>query len=358
MIRRVLGAMTGTSCDGLDLALLEVEGHGLELQTRFVQGFQYDLGDLGPRLRRLAEGEACTMEELCRLNEDFSSFHSDCIIKSNIGNIDLFVPHGQTLFHAPPLSLQMINLQKIAADLMVPVMGDLRGLDLAKGGQGAPITPLADYFFYRKKGEKRVIINLGGFCNLTFLPDDGLTENILGFDVCTTNLLLNLLSRMILNQPYDDGGKNAHEGKEIPDLRKDLETRLINQKKQGCSLGQQYFPDESWFRGHPLSVDLLKTSCLAIGSVIGSTVNSLGADRLLIAGGGSHNKVLMEAINNEAGLAPEQCSQYGPPSEFREAASMALLGTLCLDKVPITLEATTGAKEKFISGLFIDPRTP
>jgi len=350
--------MTGTSCDGLDLALLEISGHGENLQPKYLRGTQHDLGDLGPQLRRLAEGHACTLEELCRINNEFSSHHVQCIKASEFGQIDLFVPHGQTLYHAPPLSIQLINLQKIASELMVPVIGDLRGLDLARGGQGAPITPKADHFFYGRSDENRVVLNLGGFCNLSFLSSNAQLESIQGFDVCATNLLLDLLARKVLDRPYDFEGQGASEGTEIPALRQNLEARLKRQHLKGQSLGQRDLPHLEWMEGQSLNHDLLKTACLAIGSVIGSAVHSLKADRLLVAGGGAHNQVLMHAISQSAGLLPEPCGNYGPPSEYREAASMALLGTLSYDRVPITLESVTGAKGSFISGLTIDPRYP
>lgn len=358
MTRRVIGTMTGTSCDGLDLALLELDGQGMDLLPRFIKGQQFSLGQLGPRLRNLAEGQACTMEELCRLNHDFTSFHVECVRKANLGTVNLIVPHGQTLYHSPPHSLQLINLSLLSGKLNTPVMGDLRAMDLAKGGQGAPITPLADHFLYGCQGKKQVIVNLGGFCNLTFLPSDGSLSHIRGFDICSTNLLLDLLSRNILNRPYDEGGEGAKKGKEIPSLRKFLEEQLLQQQQLGSSLGQSHLPSLNWFNDFPFTPDLLTTACLAIGTVIGQTIKSLKADELLVAGGGAHNSVLMSAINQSSGLTPKSCDDQGPPSEYREAASMALLGALCIDKVPITLKAVTGANESFISGSYVDSKIP
>lgn len=356
MKRRVLGTMTGTSCDGLDISLLEIEGKGLNLKATFIEGSHHDLGELGKRLRNLSEGQSMTMEDLCQLNHDFTSFHIRCIEKSHSTPLDLIVPHGQTLFHAPPLSLQLIDLSQLGAKLMVPVIGDLRGADLARGGQGAPITPLADQFLYGNSKERKVIANFGGFCNLTLLSGDGVIENIRGFDVCVTNLLLDLLARNILEKPFDKDGLGAREGEEIPSLRKKLEQKLRSQFQKNSSLGQHDLPDESWFHGLEPNRDLLKTSCLAIGKIIGEAVSSLNPERLLVAGGGALNPVLMDAVSQSCGLSPESCDNYGPSSEYRESSAMAILGALAQDRVPTTLQSVTKAEDTFISGLYLDPR--
>src|SRR6185436_14618647 len=131
--------------------------------------------------------------------------HARAVAKAAAGcRLDLIAAHGQTVFHAPPLSWQMLNPWPLVRDLQTSVVFDLRGADLAHGGQGAPITPLADWVLFRSNSRTRAVVNLGGFCNLTLLPP-GRPDMVRGFDVCACNQLLDHIARGILQRPFDEG---------------------------------------------------------------------------------------------------------------------------------------------------------
>ena len=174
--RLAAGCMTGTSLDALDAALVSVAGHGLEMKATFLRGRTFPLGPLARRLRALAEQEPRRAGEIAVLARDFALFHLDalrrlcCEKPRGFRRPDLVCIHGQTVFHAPPVSWQLLNPAPIAYGLKTPVVYDLRAADLACGGQGAPLTPLADWVLYGSVAEPRVIVTLGGFCNLTRLP--------------------------------------------------------------------------------------------------------------------------------------------------------------------------------------------
>jgi anhydro-N-acetylmuramic acid kinase len=349
--RFVLGAMTGTSCDGMDLALLRIEGTGPNIEPHFVDGWSFSLGSLGPRLRSFAEGERLNAQELTALNLDFSQQHVDAVRSLNLSQLDLFSVHGQTVYHAPPLSWQMINLSWMAGQLETQVIGDLRGADLAKGGQGAPITPLSDSLFYGDATESRAVVNLGGFCNVTLLPKGNGRSQIQGYDLCMANQFLDFLARDMLGKPFDENGEVAMAGKSVPALKSIWLERFNSQRQQGKSLGQEDLPNESWIPENIAVADALMTACDALAQCVADDLKQSGCDRILIAGGGWRNQALRERLKVNAHCVVEVCDAFGPPSDFREAAAMALLGVMALDGEVITLPQVTRCQGKPLAGL-------
>ncbi len=150
--RLVVGCMTGTSCDGIDAALVRLSGEGLAMKATVVRHLGRPLESLGAMIRGIASGDAVTAECIAEVGWWFGLAHTT-VIEELIGDqsVDLIAVHGQTLFHAPPLSWQWINPHPIARRFNAPVVFDLRGADLAAGGQGAPITPLADWILFRAR---------------------------------------------------------------------------------------------------------------------------------------------------------------------------------------------------------------
>ena len=355
--------MTGTSLDGIDCALIEATGTGLEMKPRFVRGVSGSLGELAPRLRALAEQQPMSAGDIARLSRDFALMHARAI-KGLLGEsetCDLISVHGQTVFHAPPASWQLFNPAVLAHETGIDVVCDLRAADLAAGGQGAPITPLADWVWLRSATERRVILNLGGFANATLLPRDEGPESIAlirGMDICACNHILDGVARVALGKPYDEDGKAAAAGTVNAEARDELLAVLSRQASGGRSLGtgDEAIGEDGWIDRLCNRIDpndLAATTCAALGGTIGrslaaSAAPSHGAiSRVLVAGGGAKNQVLMREIS--AGLAVanpavriEPTDSHGLPGAFREAAEMAVLGALCQDRVPITLPAVTG----------------
>ncbi|MFM9994534.1 MAG: anhydro-N-acetylmuramic acid kinase [Phycisphaerales bacterium] len=341
--RLVAGCMTGTSLDGLDAALVRIEGRGLAMSARFVRGITRPLGDLAGPLRRLAEQEPMSAGAIAALARDFALLHADALRKL-VGpdRVDLVAVHGQTVFHAPPVSWQLMNAGPIARALGVPVVSDLRAADLAAGGQGAPITPLADWILLRHAGEARAVANLGGFCNITRLPAGGDASAVTGQDVCACNHLLDTVARTLFNTPFDADGARASAGSVHGEAVGDLDRVLRGAGRPGRSLGTG---DEAaeWvacWRARIRADDLAATACGAIARAIADAASDV--DRLLLAGGGAKNRALARAIASACPAAVEPLDTHGLPGAYREAACMGVLGALCQDRVPITLPAVTG----------------
>jgi 1,6-anhydro-N-acetylmuramate kinase len=354
--RRVaLGAMTGTSLDALDMALVEITESGLHSCATLLHHNTFDLGALRPRLRAASQGKPFSAGDFARLALDFGNFHAASALEmlkahnsaaSTTLAVDVAGIHGQTIFHAPPLSWQIINLFPIARALRCPVASDLRGADLAAGGQGAPITPLADWILFRGH-RPRAIVNLGGFCNITWLPssvDDAAKIN--GRDVCACNHILDHAAKLALDLDFDPEGSNAAKGSVHPLAETALTAALKNAAAQNRSLGSG---DEGldWvnqWAPQLTSCDLLATAVFAVAKSIAQSIltSNSPSHEVLLAGGGAMNATLCKRIEE---LVQRPVFNTDVASKIhisaRESVAMAVLAVLAWDGFSITLPNVT-----------------
>jgi 1,6-anhydro-N-acetylmuramate kinase len=367
--------MTGTSMDALDAVLLTVEGNGLELRAALRRCLTHPLDSLAEPLRRLALSEPMPAGQTAELARDLALRHIALIRELARGEpLDLVAVHGQTIFHAPPLSWQLLAPAPIVAALQVPTVFDLRAADLAAGGEGAPITPIADYVLFRHDRQTRAIINLGGFANYTLLPArSALSADaqrhplcaVRGGDICACNQLLDALARQLFGKPFDEDGRRAAAGRVRADVRDSLVALLRQQARAGRSLGTG---DElgGWVAGrraHHSGADLARSACEALAVVIGETIAQVADEhevgplhRVLLAGGGVNNPVLCAALARQARAETGPTDDCGVPAGYREAVAMAILGALSQDGVPITLPQITGVREPApLAGAWIYP---
>jgi anhydro-N-acetylmuramic acid kinase len=346
----VVGCMSGTSLDAIDAALVEIDGKGLEMRARFVRGTSHPLKSLGTLLRPLTESRPRPLSDVTRYAVMIGMSHQVAIRRLLDGHgvaPDLIGVHGQTVFHEPPNSMQLINPHSIAMEFRVPVAFDFRGADLAAGGTGAPITPLADHILFRDEKESRAVLNLGGFANYTWLPatrrqgGDAL-GSIRGADICSCNQLLDYIARRWFKERYDPGGSRAARGIVHPEAEEFLSMMLQGQSERQRSLGTGDEATE-WprtFQHHCNGEDLAATACAVIGQVIGTTLGE--AERVIIGGGGGQNKTLLDGIRAHCRAEIVDSDRLGVPAQYREAVCMAVLTALAADGVPITLPQVTG----------------
>jgi anhydro-N-acetylmuramic acid kinase len=337
--------MTGTSLDALDVALVEILGHGIAMKPRFVRGASRSLTGVRDSLRALAEQTPLPAGQIARLMLDFSALHADAIESLLSGErCDLVCVHGQTVAHVPPASWQLMQPAPIAHRLGTPVVFDLRQADLAAGGQGAPLTPIADWVWVRSlapgQGATRTaVVNLGGFCNVTVLGPGASSDGVpdaRGFDLCPCNQLLDAIARKLMHREFDEDGAEAMSGEVHAAAFEDLLGALVALAKPGRSLGTG---DEAleWitrWRAQATPRDLAASACEAIGERIGEATREAGL--VLLAGGGVRNRRLVRAIESCAPARVRSTGAFGLPEEYREAAHFAVLGALCQDRVAIT----------------------
>jgi 1,6-anhydro-N-acetylmuramate kinase len=343
--------MTGTSLDGIDAALVRLTGFGHSATAEVLSHAAAPLGPEVQTLRALAHDEPVTAADIVRARRLLSDRTASVMLEAAGGQtVTLAAVHGQTVLHAPPDSWQLIDAARIATALNCPVASDLRAGDLAAGGAGAPITPLADWVLCRGP-QPRAIINLGGFCNITWLPGhDGNIEDIRGRDICPCNHLLDAAARTRLHQPFDRGGGTAAGGVADPALVDRLIATISPLAAAHRSLGSG---DEcfEWLStvADVETAPLLASIAAAIGHVIGRAVR--GVDEVLLAGGGARHIPLCKAIAAAAEVPCHTADAIGVPIEAREAACMAVLAALDADGCPSTLAGVTGRGEHHLVGM-------
>ena len=346
--------MTGTSLDGIDAAVVEFVVDPAGHRPRVTGHASGPLGGAAGTLRALAGGEACTAAEIVAARRLLSDRTADVMLEALGGApAEYAAVHGQTVLHAPPDSWQLIDATRIAAVLNCPVASNLRGGDLATGGQGAPITPLADQALFTADAP-RAIINLGGFCNVTWLPARGDAGSVRGCDVCPCNLLLDAASHRALGVAPDDGGRCALAGTPDPALT----AFLRRYASAGRSLGTgdeaaEWLDSAANAASDPAT--LLASIAQAVGAHIAKEALSQPAADIVLAGGGARNVALTNAIDAACDVPVRLSDAAGVPIETREAACVAILAYLDSVGRPLTDPGVTGRTTPAISAEWCAP---
>jgi anhydro-N-acetylmuramic acid kinase len=369
--RRVaVGLMAGTSLDGIDVALVAIEGFGRERQVQTLathfEPYTDEERDGLLELMRAGSPEALTAWNTY-LGERFAEAALSALQKSGLSTVDFVGSHGQTIWHAPdahllgravPGTLQIGEPDVIAARLGVPVIADFRPRDMAYGGQGAPLVPFVDWLLLSDAMEARAVLNLGGMANLTVLPAGGSPDSIRAFDTGPGNALIDLAVRWGTGglQRYDRDGERAARGQVIPTLLEHLLAHPFLQQPPPKSTGREVFGEALFhlilreFAQAPLE-DLLATltefTAQAIAVAMERWVQpEVPVQRLIVAGGGVHNRTLMARLQSLLPAIPiESSAMYGIDPDFKEAIAFALLADCYLQGEAVAYPGTTGAAQ-------------
>jgi anhydro-N-acetylmuramic acid kinase len=342
----VIGLMSGTSLDGLDVAVCEfvsdqdVSNWSGQI-TRF-ECFKYP-SELASRLRGSME---LTSEKLFQLDRDWARFSAKCVNTLNT-KADLLSSHGHTVFHNPKdgYTVQIGSGADLAALTSLPVVCDLRRLDVAYGGQGAPLVPKADSVLF---SQYSACLNLGGFANISHLN----SQNTRAWDIGVCNNLLNLLASE-QGLEYDDRGEIASSGKVIPALLNDLMSLQYHRLPPPKSLGIEWVNAEicpvlQTYKHLPLE-DRMCTSIEYISLTIVNSSETSG--EILVTGGGVLNTYLMSRLH---ALSSNHSFEFVTPDvnmiHGKEAYAFAFLGLLRFFNKPNTLQSVTGAFVSSSSG--------
>lgn len=347
----ILGLMSGSSLDGLDVVYCRMEGRGDWIGWEIIAAETLPYTE--PMSTRLRDWADCSATELLHLEADYSLVLCDMLkpwIAQHCPDLDLIVSHGHTLYHAPQASLstQIGNGGILAARLGYPVLCDLRIQDIALGGQGAPLAALIDHLLFAQYG---LALNIGGIANLSYSVDDVPHA----CDLCAANQVLNhLASREGL--AYDDGGRLAAQGQIIPEWLTKLHAIPYHSQPAPKSL------DNGWVFQNIIQTipegkteDLLATYCRFMAQTIASFVaqNALDGQHLLSSGGGAFNAFLIQEL--EAALSAHQVQVHVASDElvaYKEGLLMALMGFRYLQQESNTLASATGASQDLVAGAF------
>jgi anhydro-N-acetylmuramic acid kinase len=367
LTRLIAGAMSGTSADGVDVAITRIEGVGLGMSSCVVLHHHrpYDAGVRSEifALRSSGIGSLRALAELARhISLVYAAAVKEALAAAHLTATDLaaVAAHGQTLFHAPPLTLQWLDPALLAAEVGCPVISDFRRADCAAGGQGAPLVPFADYILFRHVNKHRVLLNIGGIANLTFLPASATLDQVIAFDTGPGNCVSDWLIRQLepSGPGYDVGGALALRGRVLPGVAERARRHpyfvqpppkstdgpeMIEAFRAALDRPQDQFAHE----------DLLATACYLTALGIADAVATLPTppNELVISGGGTRNAALMRFLHQ---LLPHAhiltTDNLGIPQAAKEALAFALLGAATLDNLPSNVPSATGANRAVVLG--------
>lgn len=342
----LLGLMSGTSLDGLDIALCAFSLQAGKPQFKLLKAktIAYTAG----WKKRLEEAKDLSAEQYFALHADYGKFLGQCVnrfLKQLATKPVAIASHGHTIFHQPTrgFSTQLGCGATLVATSGITTVCDFRTLDVALGGQGAPLVPKGDALLFNAYD---ACLNLGGIANISYTHK----KKRLAYDVCGANMLLNYLSAFA-GKAYDKGGKMAASGKQIPALLKALNQLPFFTQKGARSLGREWFEKEVLpllkVSEHTIE-DLLATCSEHIAQVLANELNKHAHKQVLVTGGGAFNTHLMTLLRKKT-----RCQIIVPDKQtiaFKEAIIFAFLGYLRLQEKTNTLASVTGARHNSVGG--------
>jgi anhydro-N-acetylmuramic acid kinase len=346
-----IGLMSGTSLDGLDIAYCKFEqSSNQKWKWKIIdcETVTYPV-ELISQLRKAKSLDGLSLSKLdVELGKWMGTAVKDFINKFNL-KIDFIASHGHTVFHLPEnqLTLQIGNPNFIHAICECPVISDFRTLDMAKGGQGAPLVPIGDELLF---SEYDFCINLGGIANLSYQNTE---QKRIAYDICACNILLNTLAN-IKGLEYDDRGKIAKSGKIITRLLETWNSFSFIKQAPPKSLGIELIEPEmlSKIDSNQYSIeDMLSTAIEHIAEQISTTISSAKVEgKILLTGGGAFNDYLIDRIKNKLNANFELIVADQKVVNYKEALIFAFLGVLNVKNTFNVMSSVTGAHSNSVTG--------
>jgi len=350
-----IGVMSGTSLDGIDIALCSIDKNSI--QTLQTKEYPFDIQIKKDVLTAISD--PITLEFLGTLNHKLALMYIDAIkdflkkFKIKAEEVIAIGLHGQTLWHSPnkpyAFSMQLGDGSLVAKKLQIDVINDFRSADLANDGQGAPLTPAFHKSLFNDK--QTAVLNLGGIANITIL-----TKEYLGFDIGVANILSDYWIQKNQKNSYDKNGSWAKSGKVNKELLKVLLDDPYFKKLPPKSTGREYF-NSSWLENKLKSfssisaVDIQATLLEFTIIPIIEALKNKEIKRLIVCGGGAQNKYLMEQLSSKlANIKVIRSNELGIDSNFLEAIAFAWLAFKRVNNQAIDLSSITGSSKPTILG--------
>jgi anhydro-N-acetylmuramic acid kinase len=375
---KVIGLMSGTSVDGIDAVVVEVNGREIDLQVELLAGktFAYPQ-ELRAKILAVCGGEAVSIEELAILDDAIATQFAAAAsqIASQHSSVELIGSHGQTVYHRPPIvnttkklgySLQIGRGELIAHLAGIKTVSNFRAADIALGGEGAPIVPKIDACLLSHPTKARAIQNLGGIGNVAYLPPNQISnweQQVCGWDTGPANALLDLAVTRLTNgsQTYDHNGQWAAQGTTNQELvAKWLKQDFFQQsppKSTGRELFGQDYLEQCWQDLEQAQLNngdrLATLTELTVASIVHSYQQFLPTmpDEVLLCGGGSRNLYLRQRLQAELTSAQIMTTdEVGIDGKFKEAIAFAVLAYWRINGITGNLPQVTGAKQPTLLG--------
>lgn len=375
----VAGVMSGTSADGINLALVRMDGARNRFELIGHAEYPYPKPVRAAILAAMNASRA-SVADLARLNFLLGELYADAVqaAEKRFGvKADLVGCHGQTLYHQgePRIFLgrriaatwQTGEAAIVAARTGVPVVSDFRPADIASGGKGAPLVPYLDYMLFRDAHVGRIVQNIGGIANLTAITAGAAAKDVIAFDTGPGNMVIDAVTEKLFGQPFDRGGKIAGSGKALNEVISEILRHDFFRKKPPKTAGREEFGREfvqDFLRrcGHHRKQDVVATATALTAQSIADAVkrfvlsNSARKPKfheMILSGGGAKNATLVQMLTAELthlGLRKRFSDEFGLPSEAKEAVAFALLAHATWYRQPSNVPSATGAKRAAVLG--------
>lgn len=389
----VAGVMSGTSADGVDVAICRVNAShkdGLPPKISLIgyAGFAYPKA-VRVAVMRAMNAEAISVAEMSRLNWRLGEVYADAVERAAAwfgSKIDLVACHGQTIYHqAVPAKYankqvratwQTGEASVIAERLRVPVVSDFRSADLAAGGQAAPLVPMLDYALFRDHRRSRVLLNLGGIANVTAIPAGGSIDGVIAFDTGPANMVIDRCMEILFEKAFDRSGAISKRGTVLqPVIDEILRARYFDvAPPKSCGreqFGEAFtarFIDRCRDEGGADTDIIATAAALSAQSIVDAyrrfvwphlgQAAPLAKTEFIAAGGGVNNQTLMQMLRDgldPLGVKLRLIDEFGIPSQAKEAVAFALLGWLTWHRLPGNVPSATGAARPVVLGKLTCP---
>ena len=375
-----VGLMSGTSLDGVDTVLCEISGQDESTKVKQLYFKTYDIpASLRTKIRKCCSRELIPVDLICSLNFELGYLFADSVkslckdANVKLEDLSFIASHGQTIFHIPkpyddyvPSTLQIGEAAIIANECKTKVISNFRVMDMAVGGEGAPLVPYSETLLYSEKNQAVALQNIGGIGNVTVLPKKGDTKKVIAFDTGPGNMMIDEAVRTFYGKKYDTDGYYARQGNLISSLAAELKEHpyfnLEIPKTTGREMFGEHFTKSILEKYHSCEPnDLIHTFTWFTAYSIAYhykkyLISEYGLKKCIIGGGGAYNSYLLELIRNEI---PEVTvmtqEEHGFSSEAKEALAFVILGNQTYHRSPSNVPSATGAKKSVILGQITYP---
>ncbi|MGH9689796.1 MAG: anhydro-N-acetylmuramic acid kinase [Candidatus Acidiferrales bacterium] len=383
---RVLGMMSGTSADGIDVAIVRISGAPPELVAQLETHHHVRFATrLREAVLRVANGAPTSTAEISRLDfvlgeELAKAAIAACqVARIPLKQVDLIGSHGQTVFHQGAAA-RLVGAWRVASTLQIgqpsviaertgiPTIADFRPSDIAAGGHGAPLVPFVDYLLYRDPLRGRVALNIGGIANVTVIPAGSQPSGVFAFDTGPGNMIVDaLVANMTRGRlKYDRSARIALSGRTIPDLLARMMRDRYLRKRPPKTAGREQFGRAhverlmAWGqRHHAAPEDLVRTATVFTSLSIADAFRRLilpraKVEELIVAGGGARNPLMMAQLAASVpGIEVIPSSRLGVPTEAKEAFAFAVLAYEAYHGRANNLPSATGARHPVVMGKLV-----